>query len=167
MYGTSVFYVHFITRPGFETDSVVFFSSVVRFWLVKQTTTISQVLMFLHCRGQVSQINSAKWTQEACVKFCIFKSEPHSTSARAPGNAFWLVDNCHTIGLRGIYITCYGLRITGYTFWSSIENFSVYCQVLRGSSLLPPRQWLVGNKLKGKHGKTRFHFACIFLRPSI
>ena len=34
MYGTSVFYFHFITRPGFETDRDVFFSSVVRFRLV-------------------------------------------------------------------------------------------------------------------------------------
>ena len=34
MYGPSVFYFHFITRPGFKTDRVVFFSSVVRFRLV-------------------------------------------------------------------------------------------------------------------------------------
>ena len=37
------------------------------------------------------------------------------------------------LGLRGIYITL------GYTFFSSIENFSAYCPVLRGSILLPPR----------------------------
>ena len=34
MHGPWVFYFHFITRPGFETDRVVFFSSVVRFRLV-------------------------------------------------------------------------------------------------------------------------------------
>ena len=75
----------------------------------------------------------------------------------APATAFWLVDNSHTtwshqnltrlfigpdssvlaIGanqsLRGIYITL------GYTFWSSIGNFSAYSRVLRGSILLPPR----------------------------
>ena len=75
----------------------------------------------------------------------------------APATAFWLVDNSHTtwshqnltrlfigpnssvlaIGsnqsLRGIYITW------GYTFWSSIENFSAYSRVLRRSILLPPR----------------------------
>ena len=74
-----------------------------------------------------------------------------------PATAFWLVDNSHTtwshqnltrlfigpnssvlaIGsnqsLRGIYITW------GYTFWSSIENFSAYSRVLRGSILLLPR----------------------------
>ena len=37
------------------------------------------------------------------------------------------------LGLRGIYITL------GYTFFSSIENFSAYCPVLHGSILLPPR----------------------------
>ena len=83
------------------------------------------------------------------------KSVPHSTPACAPGTAFWLADNCHPIGLRGIYISSgYGLRITGYTFWSSIENFSAFCQVLRGSILLPPRhpyvlarmaRWQFGN----------------------
>ena len=68
---------------------------------------INQVLMFLDCRGQVQLNKHRKLVKacEACVKFCIFKTAPHSTSARAPGNAFWLVDNCHTIGLRGIYIT--------------------------------------------------------------
>ena len=56
----------------------------------------------------------------------------YSTWARAPGTAFWLVHNW-PLGLRGIYITL------GYTFFSSIENFSAYCPVLRGSILLPPR----------------------------
>ena len=79
----------------------------------------------------------------------------HSTSARAPGTAFWLVDNCHSIGLRGIYITSgQGLQITGYTFWSTIENFPAFWQVLRGSILLQPRhprvfarmaRWQLGN----------------------
>ena len=41
----------------------------------------------------------------------------HSTLAGATGTAFWLVDNW-PLGLRGIYIT------SGYTFFSSIENFS-------------------------------------------
>ena len=115
------------------------------------------------------------------MKFCILKSVAHSTLARPPGTAFWLVDN-GPLGLRGIYgrdsfnqnsdrsdrekrttskggpvfsklfwldrtdplsfgpkfpgilvewiapyITSgYGLRITGYTFFSSIENFSAY-----------------------------------------
>ena len=56
----------------------------------------------------------------------------YSTWARAPGTTFWLVHNW-PLGLRGIYITL------GYTFFSSIENFSAYCPVLRGSILLPPR----------------------------
>ena len=56
----------------------------------------------------------------------------YSTWARAPGTAFWLVHNW-PLGLRGIYITL------GYTFFSSIENFSAYCPVLRGSILLLPR----------------------------
>ena len=56
----------------------------------------------------------------------------YSTWARAPGTAFWLVHNW-PLGLRGIYITL------GYTFFSSIENFSAYCPVLRCSILLPPR----------------------------
>ena len=47
-------------------------------------------------------------------------------------HAFWLVHNW-PLGLRGIYITL------GYTFFSSIENFSAYCPVLRCSILLPPR----------------------------
>ena len=55
----------------------------------------------------------------------------YSTWARAPGTAFWLVHNW-PLGLRGIYITL------GYTFFSSIENFSTYCPVVRGSILLPP-----------------------------
>ena len=46
------------------------------------------------------------------------------------------------------------LCILVYTFWSSIENFSAYCQVLPGSILLPPRhphvfarmaRWQLGN----------------------
>ena len=83
--------------------------------------------------------------------FFFFKRVPHSTPARAPGTAFWLVDNCHPVGLSS---SGYGLRITGYTFWSTIENFSAYCQVLRGSILLPPRhphvlarmaRWQFGN----------------------
>ena len=89
--------------------------------------------------------------------FALFKKKklPHSTPAPVPGTAFWLVDNCHPIGLRGIYISSgFGLRNTGYTFWSSIENFSAFCQVLRGSILLPPRhphvlarmaRWQFGN----------------------
>ena len=45
-------------------------------------------------------------------------------------------------------------QVTGYTFWSTIENFSASCQVLRGSILLPPRhprffarmaRWRLGN----------------------
>ena len=83
------------------------------------------------------------------------KSVPHSSSVFAcrrgkntcaPRKVYRLLIgwNCHTtwsqgnlhftpLGLRGIYITL------GYTFFSSIENFSVYCPVLRGSILLPPR----------------------------
>ena len=35
----------------------------------------------------------------------------------------------------------YGLRVAGYTFVNSIENFSAYCNpVLRGSILLPPHE---------------------------
>ena len=38
------------------------------------------------------------------MKFCILKSVPPSTLARAPGTVFWIVDNW-PLGLRGIYIT--------------------------------------------------------------
>ena len=62
------------------------------------------------------------------------KSVPHSSSVRqVKFTAFWLAETVTPLGLRGIYITW------GYTFWSSIENFSAYSRVLRGSILLPPR----------------------------
>ena len=35
------------------------------------------------------------------MKFCIFKSQSRSTSARAPRTAFWLVDNCPTTWFQG------------------------------------------------------------------
>ena len=74
------------------------------------------------------KINTESRDGGNCVKFCILKSVPHSTLAHAPGTAFWLVNNW-PLGLRGIYITsgC-GLRITGNTFLSSIENFSAYLE---------------------------------------
>ena len=73
------------------------------------------------------------------------KSVPHSSSVFAcsggkntcvPSIVYrwkFLAETVTSPGLRGIYITL------GYTFWRSMENFSAYSQVLRGSILLPPR----------------------------
>ena len=53
--------------------------------------------------------------------------------AQTAENLFLETEPLPYLSLRGIYIT------SGYAFFGSIENFSAYCPVLRGSILLPPR----------------------------
>ena len=113
--------------------------------------TINQVLMFPACRGQV-QLNKHR---KLVWNFVFLKSVPHSTSALAPGNAFWLADNCHTIGLRGIYLTSgYGLlfklRVTLFEARSRIflpiaKSCAAlfYCRLANG---LLPISWKVSTE---------------------
>ena len=64
--------------------------------------------------------------------FCfVFLTAGARTHVRQVPPFDWLT-TVTPLGLRGIYIT------SGCTFWNSIENFSAYCPVLRGSILLPP-----------------------------
>ena len=96
---------------------------------------IYQVLMFLGCSGQVWRMilnnnnnkkNRSRDGWELC-EILYFKKLPHSTWARAPGTAFWLVHNW-ALGLRGMYITSdYGLQIYGLHFFQLDQEF--FCLV--------------------------------------
>ena len=58
------------------------------------------------------------------MKSCILKSVPHSTLARATGAAFDWFTTDHLVSGESTLHQVTGYEFTGYTFFSSIENFS-------------------------------------------
>lgn len=143
-----------------EFNSVA--NTLVRFGLLTNCIyfgfeTLWNYSQFNKHKSEKDNQNNSPSRTKACKADQKARRSEKNPAKKAPATAFWLVDNSHTtwshqnlthlfigpnssvlaIGanqsLRGIYITL------GYTFWSSIGNFSAYSRVLHGSILLPPR----------------------------
>ena len=92
------------------------------------------------------------------MKFCTLKSYHIQLEPVRQVLLFdWFITD-HLVSGESTLHQVTGYKFTGYTFFSSIENFSAYCPVLGGSILLPPRHpsifargWLVANNYGKKN----------------